>query len=129
MDDDRTVPRSIDDYIAGFPSQTRRILEELRLTIRKAAPHAEERISYRIPAFADNGILVWFAAFKNHIGFYPTASGIQAFRRDLGKYAVSKGTVRFPIDKPLPLALIGRMVRFRVAENAKARARGRRRSQ
>ncbi len=119
MDGDKSVPRSIDDYIAGFPPETRRILEELRRTIRKAAPQAEEKISYRMPAFADHGILVWFAAHRDHIGFYPKASGIQAFRRELAKYALSKGTVRFPLDKPLPVALIARIVRSRVAENAK----------
>jgi uncharacterized protein YdhG (YjbR/CyaY superfamily) len=128
MDDDKAVPRSIDDYIAGFPPQTRRILEELRRTIRKAAPRAEERISYRMPAFAENGILVWFAAHKNHIGFYPTAGGIQAFRRELAKYAISKGTVQLPMDKPLPLGLIARIVTFRVAENARPKAAGRRKS-
>jgi uncharacterized protein YdhG (YjbR/CyaY superfamily) len=126
MDTGKTFPGSIDEYIAGFPPRTRAILEELRRTIQKAAPRAEERISYRMPAFADNGILVWFAAHKNHIGLYPTSSGIAAFRRDLAKFSVSKGTVQFPLDKPLPLALIGRIVKFRVAENAKARAgRGR----
>src|SRR5512143_1521490 len=100
----------------------------MREAIKKAAPRAEERISYRMPAFADHGILVWFAAHKGHIGFYPTSSGIAAFRRDLGKFPVSKGAVQFPLDKPLPLALIGRIVKFRVAENAEARAGGGRKS-
>jgi uncharacterized protein YdhG (YjbR/CyaY superfamily) len=122
MDAGKVIPRSVDEYIAGFPPDVRKVLEALRRTIRKAAPQAEERISYRMPAFADHGILVWFAAHRSHVGFYPTASGIRAFRRELAKYEVSKGTVRFPLDKPLPLALIARIVRFRVDANKKARA-------
>ncbi len=127
MDADKSGPGSIDEYVAGFPPDVREALETLRRTIRKAAPRAEERISYHMPAFADHGILVWFAAYRNHVGFYPTASGIRAFRRELSSYAVSKGTVRFPLDEPLPLGLIARIVRFRVTENRKARGnRGRR---
>ena len=111
--------RSIDDYIAGFPVGTKRLLVELRRTIRAAAPRAEEKISYRMPAFYLQGNLVYFAAFKSHIGFYPTSSGIEAFARELGPYKVSKGTVRFPFNRPLPLGLITRIVKFRVAENLK----------
>jgi uncharacterized protein YdhG (YjbR/CyaY superfamily) len=92
-------------------------LETLRQTIRKAAPKAEEVISYQMPAFKFYGMLVYFAAYKTHIGFYPTGSGIASFKKELDKYETSKGTVRFPIDKPLPLGLIGKMVKFRVKEN------------
>ena len=95
------------------------MLEDLRRTIRAAAPRAEEKISYRMPAFYLQGNLVYFAVFKNHIGFYPTSSGVEAFARELASYDVSKGTVRFPLDRPLPLKLIARIVRFRAAENLK----------
>ena len=109
--------KSIDEYIDAFPRNIQNVLQELRRTIKEAAPQAEETISYRIPTFKLNGNLVHFAAFKNHIGFYPTSSGISAFKKELSRYAGSKGTVRFPIDKPLPLSLIRRIVRFRVKEN------------
>jgi uncharacterized protein YdhG (YjbR/CyaY superfamily) len=98
------------------------ILRDMRATIRAAAPDAEERISYQMPAFALNGILVYFAALKNHIGFYPTSSGIEAFRQELSAYEGSKGAVRFPIGEPLPKDLITRIVRYRVAENLKSAA-------
>ena len=110
---------SIDEYIAAFPEEIQKILEELRATIKAAAPEAQEKISYQMPAFALKGNLVYFAAYKNHIGFYPTASGIQAFKKELSVYEGAKGTVRFPIDKPLPLDLIRKIVKFRVAENLK----------
>ena len=110
---------SIDEYIAAFPEEIQKILEELRATIKAAAPEAQEKISYQMPAFALKGNLVYFGAYKNHIGFYPTASGIQAFKNELSVYEGAKGTVRFPIDKPLPLDLISRIVKFRVAENLK----------
>ena len=110
---------SIDEYIASFPADTRKILEELRATIKAAAPGAEEKISYQMPAFALKGNLVYFAAFKDHIGFYPTASGVEAFKKELSTYEGSKGTVRFPIDKPLPLKLIRKIVKYRVVENLK----------
>jgi uncharacterized protein YdhG (YjbR/CyaY superfamily) len=113
---------SIDEYIAACPEDVQAILQELRATIRAAAPDAEERISYQMPAFALNGILVYFAAFKNHIGFYPTSSGIEAFRQELSVYEGSKGAVRFPIGEPLPKDLISRIVRYRVAENLKSAA-------
>jgi len=110
---------SIDEYIATFPEEIQKILEELRATIKAAAPKAQEKISYQMPAFALKGNLVYFGAYKNHIGFYPTSSGIQAFKKELSIYEGAKGTVRFPIDKPLPLDLISRIVKFRVAENLK----------
>ncbi len=110
---------SIDEYIATCPESIQATLNELRATIRAAAPDAEEKISYQMPTFALQGNLVHFAAFKNHIGFYPTPSGIQAFARELSAYKSSPGAVQFPIDKPLPLKLIGKIVRFRIAENIK----------
>jgi uncharacterized protein YdhG (YjbR/CyaY superfamily) len=111
--------RSIDEYIALFPENIQEILEEVRATIKASAPGAEERISYQMPAFALKGILVYFAAWKDHIGFYPTSNGAQAFKQELSIYEGSKGTVKFPIGKPLPLDLISRIVKFRVAENIK----------
>jgi len=111
--------RSIDEYIAAFPDDIQKTLRGLRATIKAAAPDAEERISYQIPTFSLKGNLVHFAAYKSHIGFYPTSSGIRAFKRELAAYELSKGTVRFPIDKPLPLKLISKIVKYRVAENLK----------
>lgn len=117
MNTDKTIPRTIDDYIATYPKEVRKLLEELRSAIRKASPEAEEKISYQMPAFALKGILVYFAAFKNHIGFYPTSSGIKRFKAELEEYKSGKGSVQFPIDKPLPLSLITKIVRFRAEEN------------
>jgi len=111
---------SIDEYIATFPEETQKILQKLRETIKACAPQAEEKISYQMPTFALKGNnLVHFAAFKNHIGFYPTPSGIEAFKQELAGYEGAKGSVQFPIDEPLPLELIGKIVRFRVTENLK----------
>ncbi len=112
------IPRNIDEYIAGCPEHVREKLMELRATIRKAAPGAEEKISYRMPAFNLNGILVYFAAQTRHIGFYPTSSGVTAFKEELGDYKSSKGAIQFPLDQPLPLELITRIVKFRVRENS-----------
>jgi uncharacterized protein YdhG (YjbR/CyaY superfamily) len=109
--------RSIDEYIAFFPEDIQKTLQGLRATIRAAAPGAEEKISYDIPTFVLKGNLVHFAAFQKHIGFYPTSSGILAFKRELADYELARGTVRFPLGKPLPLELISRIVKFRVAEN------------
>jgi len=108
---------SIDEYISSFPVEIQKILEELRATIKAAAPDAEEKISYQMPAFALKGVIVYFAAWKNHIGFYPTSSGTQAFKRELSIYESAKGSIKFPIDRPLPLDLISKIVQFRVAEN------------
>jgi uncharacterized protein YdhG (YjbR/CyaY superfamily) len=113
----KTKPSTIDEYIAGLPGPVGKILEELRVTIRKAAPGAEETINYGIPTFTLNGNLVHFAAFKNHIGFYPAPSGIEAFKKELSVYVGAKGSVQFPIEKPLPLNLVTRIVKFRVSEN------------
>ena len=109
--------KSIDEYIATFPKNVQIILQEIRQAIRDAAPDAKEAISYQMPAFKLNGNLVWFAAFKNHIGFYPKASAIEAFKEKLSPYETSKGTVKFPINEPIPFDLIKEMVRFRVKEN------------
>jgi uncharacterized protein YdhG (YjbR/CyaY superfamily) len=117
MNKSRKHFETIDEYIAMFPCDVQAILEELRQTIRDSAPDAEEVISYQMPAFRLNGILVFFAAFKSHIGFYPTSSGVSVFRKELSSYEVSKGTIRFPIDEPLPFDLIKKIVRYRVKEN------------
>ena len=110
-------PNNIDEYIARFPADVHEKLEQLRHTVIKAAPNANETISYGMPAFTLNGILVWFAAHSKHIGFYPRASGIEAFKKELSIYKNAKGSVQFPFDKPLPLKLITQIVKFRVAEN------------
>jgi uncharacterized protein YdhG (YjbR/CyaY superfamily) len=116
---------SIDEYIESFPEGTQKILNEIRATIQAAAPQAEEKISYQMPTFFLNGNLIHFAAFKNHIGLYPTPSGTEAFRRELLIYQGAKGSVKLPIDKPMPLKLISRIVKFRVAENLqKVKAKG-----
>ena len=109
--------QTIDEYISGFPKDIQKILQEMRKTIRTAAPDAEETINYAIPTFKLNGNLVHFAAFKNHIGFYPAPSGIDAFKKELSAYEGAKGSVKFPLDQPMPLGLITRIVKFRVKEN------------
>jgi uncharacterized protein YdhG (YjbR/CyaY superfamily) len=123
----QTVPKDIDEYIAGFPHDVQEILEKMRATIRRAAPGAEETISYQIPTFILKGNLVHFAAFKKHIGFYPAPTGIERFRDELSVYEGAKGSVRFPLDKPMPFGLISKIVKFRVKENLeRAEARGKR---
>lgn len=114
---------TVDEYIIQFPPEVRSLLEQMRQAVREAAPDARETISYRMPAFELNGILVYFAAFQHHIGFYPTASGIEAFREELSEYKTSKGAVQFPIGRALPLALVRRIAAFRAAEN-KSRTEG-----
>jgi uncharacterized protein YdhG (YjbR/CyaY superfamily) len=117
---------SIDQYILAFPEDVRSKLLELRSLIQSDAPEATEKISYRMPTFYFNGNLVHFAAFAHHIGFYPTPSGIEAFQDELKPYKTSKGAIQFPLDQPLPLKLISRIVRYRVKENAqKAQAKNR----
>jgi uncharacterized protein YdhG (YjbR/CyaY superfamily) len=110
-------PLNIDQYISGFPEPVCEMLHQMRTIIGKAAPGAEEVISYGMPAFRTDGALVYFAAFRNHIGFYPTSSGIRSFTDDLKPYKTSKGAVQFPFDRPLPKALITKIVKFRVKEN------------
>lgn len=109
--------KTIDEYINTFPEDVRRILNELRQTIKEAAPEAEETINYQMPTFTLNGNLVHFAAFENHIGFYPTPTGIEAFREELSNYKGAKGSVQFPIHEPLPFSLIRKIVEYRVKEN------------
>ncbi len=115
----KTEPQTIDEYIAGFPPEVQEKLQKVRETIRKAAPDAQERISYKMPAFTLNGNLVYFSAFKNHIGFYPIPSGIARFEKELAPYKKAKGSVQFPLDKPIPYGLITRIVKFRAKENLK----------
>jgi uncharacterized protein YdhG (YjbR/CyaY superfamily) len=117
MQTDKTAPKNIDEYIAGFPSDVQRILEKIRNNIKKAAPEAQEKISYQMPTFYLNGNLVHFAAFKNHIGFYPTPSGTEKFQKEISKYRAGKGSIQFPLDKPIPYDLITKIVEFRVKEN------------
>ncbi len=112
--------KTIDDYIKIFPQDVESILERMRQTIRKAAPEAVESISYQMPTFKLNGKnLVYFAGYKNHIGFYPVPSGIRAFKKELSQYKTGKGSVQFPIDKPVPYDLVKKIVMFRVKENMK----------
>ena len=110
------APANIDEYISGFPKEVQRMLHEIRSVIRSAAPDAEEAIKYQMPTFVLNGNLVHFAAFKKHIGFYPTPSAIEEFKDKLSKYHFSKGAIQFPLDKPIPLSLINKIVKFRVME-------------
>jgi uncharacterized protein YdhG (YjbR/CyaY superfamily) len=120
----KTQAQNIDEYIAGYPKDVQKLLQQVRATVKKAAPKAEERISYGIPAFTLNGNLVYFAAFKNHIGFYPIPSGMEAFKKELSPYKQGKGSVQFPLDEPMPLALISKIVKFRVKKNLeKAKAK------
>ncbi|MCX6067325.1 MAG: DUF1801 domain-containing protein [Chloroflexi bacterium] len=117
MESNISGPASIDEYIANFPAEVQKKLEDLRAVIKAAAPEAQEKIGYQMPTFTLKGNLVHFAAYKNHIGFYPTPSGIQAYREELSVYESAKGSIRFPIDQPLPFELISKIVKFRVTEN------------
>ena len=121
---EKIPPQDIDAYIAGFPEDVQAKLEKLRATIHQAAPRAQEKISYQMPTFFLEGNLVHFAAYKNHIGFYPTPSGIEQFKDALSVYKSAKGSVQFPLDQPIPYELVGEIVAFRVDENlAKAAAK------
>lgn len=119
MENNKVGFTSIDEYIATFPEDIQKILEELRATIKVAAPEATEKISYQMPTFYLKGNLVHYAAYKRHIGFYPAPRGIEAFKDELARYEGSKGAIRFPIGEPLPLDLISRIVKFRVTDNLK----------
>ena len=119
-----TTFTTIDEYIATFPKDIQAILQKIRATIRKSAPDATEAISYQMPTFKLNGNLVHFAAFKNHIGFYPVPSGIEKFKKELSVYPQGKGSVQFLLDRPIPYTLISKIVKFRVKENLeKAKAK------
>jgi uncharacterized protein YdhG (YjbR/CyaY superfamily) len=111
--------KTVDEYLSALTPKTRGLFQEMRSTIRNAAPKAEELISYNIPAFKQQGMLVWYAAFKTHIGFYPRVSAIEAFKKELSLYKGAKGSVQFPMDKPLPLSLVSKIVKFRIKENSK----------
>ncbi len=122
METSKTAPKDIDEYIAGFPKDIQTILQKIRKTIKKAAPEAQEKIGYQMPTFTLNGNLVHFAAFKNHIGFYPTPSGTEKFKKEISVYKAAKGSIQFPLDQPIPYDLISKIVEFRVKENlAKAK--------
>ncbi len=110
-------PSNANEYIAGFPQETQKLLRQLRTAILKAAPGAEEVISYQMPAFKHHGMLVWFAGYKNHIGLYPGANGIAAFKEEIAVYKHAKGSVQFPLDQPLPLELVKRIVEFKLNIN------------
>jgi uncharacterized protein YdhG (YjbR/CyaY superfamily) len=112
-------PANVDEYISSFPSSTQKILRQVRATVKKAAPGAEETISYGMPAYRLNGILVYFAGYEHHIGFYALPSGNLAFKKELSKYKMGKGSIQFPINEPMPLKLITDIVKFRVSENKK----------
>lgn len=131
MKTEQAAPGTIDDYIAGFPPGTRDVLEKIRATIREAAPDAEEAISYRIPTFRLNGrYMIYFAGFKEHVSVYPAPMGAAEFADDMAVYGSGKGTVKFPLDKPIPLDLIRRIVEFRIEENQAraAAAKGKKKS-
>jgi uncharacterized protein YdhG (YjbR/CyaY superfamily) len=117
MDTHGAAPKSIDDYIAGFPEHVQEILQKIRLTVKQVAPDSEEAISYQMPTFKLKGNLVHFAAFSKHIGFYPTPTGTERFQKELSPYKSGKGSVQFPLDRPIPYDLISDIVRFRVQEN------------
>ena len=109
--------KTVAEYLSSIPTNAKSILEEVRKAIKEAAPQAEEVISYNMPAFKLHGILVYYAVHKEHIGLYPTASGIEIFKNELSAYKWSKGAVQFPIDKPMPIDLIGKIVKFRLQED------------
>jgi uncharacterized protein YdhG (YjbR/CyaY superfamily) len=119
----KTTFKNIDEYIAIQTPEVQVLLEQMRQTIKKAAPQAEEVISYNMPAFKDHGILVYFAAYKNHIGFYATPNGHSEFKEDLSAYKQGKGSVQFPLNQPLPLDLISKIVAFKVKENLKKKSK------
>jgi uncharacterized protein YdhG (YjbR/CyaY superfamily) len=114
----KTNFKTIDEYIRTFPKDIQKILEQVRQAIKKSAPEAEETINYQIPTFKLNGNLVHFAAFKSHIGFYPAPSGLKTFKKEISNYKSSKGSVQFPIDEPIPVSLISKIVKYRVKENS-----------
>jgi uncharacterized protein YdhG (YjbR/CyaY superfamily) len=119
MDSKKINYSTIDEYIAMFPGEIQDKLQAIRQVIKKAAPEAVEKISYQIPTFYQNGNLLHFAAFKDHLSFFPTGSGVEAFKDELSIFKITKGTIQLPLDKPLPLDLIRRITEYRVAQNSK----------
>jgi len=119
MEENKITFNTIDEYIMQFPTEVQEKLKTLRKVIKEAAPEAEEKISYKMPTFTLHGNLVHFAGYKNHIGLYPTPSGIEAFKEELSKYKGAKGSVQFPIKEPLPYELIIKIVKYRVIENVR----------
>jgi uncharacterized protein YdhG (YjbR/CyaY superfamily) len=117
MKPNRPAPKNIDEYIAGFPRDVQKILEQIRRTVRRAAPEAEEAIKYQMPTFVLDGNLIHFGAFKNHVGLYPVPRGVEGFE-ELSRYEGEKSTVRFPLDQPMPLDLISRVVKYRAQKNS-----------
>jgi uncharacterized protein YdhG (YjbR/CyaY superfamily) len=115
--DSKAIYSTVDEYIAASPKEVRQLLKQMRATIKAAAPKAEELISYGMPGYKYHGMLVYFAVYKNHIGFYATPRGHKAFVKELAKYKQGKGSVQFPVEEPLPLSLITKIVKFRVKEN------------
>lgn len=111
--------KTVDEYISTFPKEVQEILQKIRKTIHESAPEAKEKISYQIPTFVLSGNLVHFAAYQTHIGFYPGAAGVAAFSNELSAYKTSKGTIQFPLDKPIPYEVIKKITIFRVKENTK----------
>jgi uncharacterized protein YdhG (YjbR/CyaY superfamily) len=122
MKTNTAVAKNIDEYIEQFPENVQTILQKLRVTITKAAPRAEEVISYQMPAFKYHGVLVYFAGYKSHIGFYPTSSPMKVFQKELAGYKTSKGAIQFPIEKAIPLTLVKNIVKFRIKENLEKEA-------
>ena len=114
----RTAAETVDEYVGGFPAETQKILKKIRSTIKKTAPKAEERISYGIAGYFENGILIYFAGFKNHVSVYPAPRSEPEFKKELAAYKGGKGTIQFPLDKPIDYALITRIVKFRQLKNA-----------
>ena len=117
MEKAKVVPETVDQYIAAFPSDVKKRMQQLRKTIKAAAPKADELISYQMPGYKYFGMLVYFAAFKNHIGFYPGAGGILEFYKKLSSFKSAKGSVQFPHDRPIPYDIISKIVKFRVKQN------------
>lgn len=122
MKTDQPTPKNIDEYIAGFPDDVQRTLKKIRSMIKKTAPDAQEAIKYQMPTFTLKGNLLSFAAYKNHIGFYPAPAGDKKFRKELSVYRAAKSTVRFPLDERIPFDLISKIVKFRVKEHLKRAA-------
>jgi uncharacterized protein YdhG (YjbR/CyaY superfamily) len=120
MEGDKGHPATIDEYIAGCPAEAQPILQKIRATIREAAPAAVEKISYQMPAFDQDGVLVYFGLHTRHVGFYPTGEGMEAFKEELGRYKTSKGAAQFPLDQPIPYELITRIVKHRLVVNQKS---------